>query len=384
MKKFDDAVPTATAPNSTAPNSGRDGLGNEPTIEDPKVSTPHGGPHGPHLHIRVDTWIKTPEKRLRVAWREHAQSRIIGLAADLDCLPEMSEPGKRRRDEAKRRLMVANKAVERRPALGAAWSGVDVERAWVNVHAVEVTLLRLSDPAVVSAKLPGIIAEATQVLSPDDDQLKSLRTLAEKNPLVSTDQESIAQSVNTVYAASANKHVRARSFRNILFGATIVLTLFAIGFGILGSRWPTEVSLCAPKTPSPATCPTGQLKPSGGDLFLVELLGLFSASLVGAVAIRRMQGTSSPYAVPMASLLVKLPTGALTAVGGLLLIRAGMLGPAIAVADTPQLIAYALIFGASQQTFTRLIDRQAQNVLNSIPSSGHNPAKSKTGQQQAP
>jgi hypothetical protein len=77
----------------------------------------------------------------------------------------------------------------------------------------------------------------------------------------------------------------------------------------------------------------------------------------------------------MASLAVKLPTGALTAVGGLLLIRAGILGPAVASSATAQVVAYALLFGASQQTFTRLIDRQAQTVLDSLPSADRDPAK---------
>jgi len=320
---------------------------------------------------------QSPERRLGAAWREHAQSRIIDLAVELDCLPResMSASEQLRLDEAKRRLAVADDIVKRRPSLWAAWSGVDVERAWVNIHAVEATLIRLSAPATVSAKVPDIIADASQVLRPDDARLESLRKYAPPQPVKAEDRESIAQSVKTVYAASANEHVRARSFRNILFGATFVLALFAIGFGILGAFWPNEVSLCAPMPQSAPTCPSGRSGPTGGDLFLVELLGLFAASLIGAVAIRRMRGTSTPYAVPMASLLVKLPTGALTAVGGLLLIRAGLLGPAVAAADTPQLIAYALVFGASQQTFTRLIDRQAQNVLDAIPSTDRDPAK---------
>ena len=61
------------------------------------------------------------------------------------------------------------------------------------------------------------------------------------------------------------------------------------------------------------------------------------------------------------------PTGALTAVGGLLLLRAGVLGPDLAASGTAQLVAYALVFGASQQAFTRLIDIQTQNVLDNIP-----------------
>jgi hypothetical protein len=305
-----------------------------------------------------------PKKRLAAAWRELALSRINDAAVELDCLAREQRSGEQRQlDDARRRLALAREIVESGPSVCAAWSGVDVERAWLNIHAVEVALIRLSDPNTVSAKIPNIIADASQVLRPDDARLKQLHEYKGKE-LKDEDREVIAQSVKTVYAASTNEYVRARSFRNILFGATLVLTLFAIGFGFLGAR--PEISLCDPTQCPARSCPS---------LWVIELLGLFSASLIGSVAIRRMRGTSTPYAVPMASLLVKLPTGAFTAVGGLLLIRAGMLGPAVAAAPTPQLVAYALVFGASQQTFTRLIDRQAQTVLDSIPSTDRDPAK---------
>jgi hypothetical protein len=62
----------------------------------------------------------------------------------------------------------------------------------------------------------------------------------------------------------------------------------------------------------------------------------------------------------------------------LLLIRAGVLGPDLAKSQTAQLLAYALIFGASQQAFTRLIDIQTQSVLDSIPTRNRDTAK-KTG-----
>jgi hypothetical protein len=254
------------------------------------------------------------------------------------------------------------------------------------VHAVEVTLIRLSPAATVAAKLPDIVADAQQVLRPDDPRLQRLCEYANARLVDDGAREPIADIVTAIHAATASEHVRARSFRNILLSATIALTIFSVAFAVLGSFYPNVVDLCAPAAATPAqpasgpaaapTCPSSQPNPTGTDVWVVELLGLFSASLIGAVAIRKMRGTSTPYAVPMASLLVKLPTGALTAVGGLLLIRAGVLGPAVAASATAQVVAYALAFGASQQSFTRLIDNQAQTVLDSLPSADRDPAKS--------
>jgi hypothetical protein len=332
---------------------------------------------------------KPRQRRFSAAWREHLQSRVIDLAVEVDCLARSSTECKRRLTEAKRRLAVAAQIIEKRARPWSAWTGVDVERAWVNVHAVEVTLIRLSPATTVAAKLPDIIAEAQQVLRPNDPRLQRLCEYSAARTVDDSAREPIAEIVTAIHAATASEHVRARSFRNILLSATIALTIFSVAFAVLGSFYPNVVDLCAPATATseqpasgPAvgtvapTCPSSQANPTGTDVWVVELLGLFSASLIGAVAIRKMRGTSTPYAVPMASLLVKLPTGALTAVGGLLLIRAGVLGPAVAASATAQVVAYALAFGASQQSFTRLIDNQAQTVLDSLPSADRDPAKS--------
>jgi len=328
--------------------------------------------------------IELPKRRLGAAWREHVYSRIIDLDAELDRLePKPADPSEAEWREAKRRLRAAAGIVSKQPTPWGAWTGVDVERAWVNVHAVVVTTIRLSDPATVSAKLPDIIANAESVLRPDDPRLKSLQGYASSPRMDDSAIESIAQSVTAVHSATANEHVRARSFRNILLATTFALTVFAAGLGLLGSLSPRNVNLCAPQAQPGATtsvaqaqvtCPTAGSAPSGGDVFFVELMGLLGASLIGSIAIRKMRGTSTPYAVPMSSLLVKLPTGAMTAVGALILLRAGMLGPAVAGSATPQVLAYALVFGVSQQTFTRLIDQQAQTVLNSISSTDRDPA----------
>jgi hypothetical protein len=310
----------------------------------------------------------TTKPRLWAAWREIALGRINEATAelaeldcvcrghDLHCLAILVR--------AREWLGVARIAVERRPSPLGAWSGVDVERAWVNIHAAEVALIRLSDPVAVKAKIPNIIFDAEHVLGRRDERFKCLDEYNNKKKLKGDDREFIAESVKTVYAATTKAFVQARSFRNILFSATFFLTLFAIAFGILSARLVPEIIMCGPTCPPPPSLHPWQ----------VELLGLFGASIIGSIAIRRMRGSSQPYAILMASLLVKLPLGALTAAGGLMLIHAGFLSPIFPSPNTAQLVAYAVIFGASQQTFTRLIDRQAQQVLDHLPSANRDAA----------
>ena len=102
------------------------------------------------------------------------------------------------------------------------------------------------------------------------------------------------------------------------------------------------------------------------DLIIVELVGLTAAAIATAAAIRRIRGSSERYGLPVALAALKLPTGAITAFLGLLLMR-GQFVPGLSALDTSaQILAWALIFGYAQQLFTRLVDQQGQTVLNSV------------------
>jgi hypothetical protein len=127
--------------------------------------------------------------------------------------------------------------------------------------------------------------------------------------------------------------------------------------------------------PDPATADIDRLvstTATGADVFIVEIVGLVAATLAGAIALRRMRGTSTPYGVPVALILLKLPAGALTAVLGLLFMRGGFVPGLTALDSAAQILAWAIIFGYAQQVFTRLVDNQGQDLLHDV--AGHGPA----------
>lgn len=125
-------------------------------------------------------------------------------------------------------------------------------------------------------------------------------------------------------------------------------------------------------------CATGEAPFAGGDLddatknvvsrwdyIVLEVVGLVAAA-VAAAALRQINGTSTPFAVPVALAVLKLPTGALTAVLGLLLMR-GQFVPGLSNLDTSaQIVAWAVVFGYAQQLFTRLVDERGQAVLQAV------------------
>ena len=178
------------------------------------------------------------------------------------------------------------------------------------------------------------------------------------------------------------QHARLRSFRNIILITTAGLTALVIAVCLVGAWRPDALPLCfgpPPPTPAPVQGPAGVACPSEeapptpgtvprrlpapGDVTLVALLGMLGGGLSGALAIRSLQGSSTPYDVPVALSLLKLPSGALSALVGLLFVRGGFV-PGLSQLDSqPQILAYAFLFGIAQQLVTRLVDQQAQEIL---------------------
>jgi hypothetical protein len=294
--------------------------------------------------------------RPRSVWREQARSRLADLRVQLDELGTDQQSDSQCRD-ARRQLDEAIQIIDDAPCLRGMWNGIDIEATWVRIHAVDAAVIRLAKPQLVRAKLPGIIADGAELLGSDHPRVVALRELATQPEWDGHARETIAHSVKAVYEASDSENVRLRSFRNLLFGGTLALAVIALGLAFVDIASPSSLGLSAAMTNSRAP-----------SIFVVEMLGLVSASLVGALALRRMQGTSTAYAVPMATMLLKLPAGALTAVAGLLMIKAGITGPALTVSNDAHVAGYALLLGASQQGITGLVDRQAQKVLNGISS----------------
>ena len=198
------------------------------------------------------------------------------------------------------------------------------------------------------------------------------------------DRETIIAVVRAASSAAEREQQRIRSFRTIVAVATLLLTVIAGLVALLGALKPTLMPICFTPQPTPpdqlevVVCPTGRSPLDGDvddviagtvdawDIPLIEIVGVVAAGVTGALALRRLRGSSSPFGVPVALIALKLPTGALTALLGLMLMHGGFV-PGLSALDTsPQILAWAVVFGGSQQLFTGLVDRQAQTVLDAV------------------
>jgi hypothetical protein len=97
-----------------------------------------------------------------------------------------------------------------------------------------------------------------------------------------------------------------------------------------------------------------------GNVWSVELIGALAGFIVAITSLRKLKG-HGPYSLRVAQAALKVPVGALTAVVGMLLVQSGSfgIGPVTTKGD---FVAWAFVFGASQELITRLVDQKAAEV----------------------
>jgi len=278
-------------------------------------------------------------------------------------------------------------------------TGAGVERTNSQLDSVETDLLRLMPDPYLRGQLPNLVAHVQDHLPEGDPRRTEVETVAEavrrrapNTELRDLERDQVLGAVRAASLEARRSIRRVRSFRNVLLVSALILSLCVAGITLLGVLAPKKIPLCfTPETVDSVNvvCPTEtlSLEASGSstvmpsqqeldenmrdtanawDMPLIEIVGLLSAALAGALALRSIRGTSTPYSLPVAVAVLKLPSGALTAVIGLLLMRGGFVPGLSALDSSAQIIAWAIVFGYSQQILTRLVDRQANSVLENV------------------
>lgn len=356
------------------------------------------------------------------AWQEHMLVRIKEVEALRRCLVDRNaaDPPEGYTDAAcaailaaiDSHLVAARDAAEgKRPTgswpgstLWRRWlvkiHGADIERALYNVTAAEANLLRIAPMSHISTVMPSLLAHVRQHLASDDPRRVLMEDLAQDARKAVLDESRREFVIAAVRAADLEKRgevMRVRSFRNVLLVSTVLLVMIAVALAVFAGLRPTALPLCfAPQEPGKAqlVCPTGGTVIEGvaadalptvdqlndaerrtvnsWDVPLVQTMGAVAAAVAAAVAIRNARGTSTPYSLPVALGLLKLPLGALTAILGLVLMRAQFV-PGLSALDTSaQIVGWAVVFGYAQQLFTRFVDQRAHAVLDDVGSNSLN------------
>jgi hypothetical protein len=186
--------------------------------------------------------------------------------------------------------------------------------------------------------LPELYARAAESLPSGDVRLAVLAKFSATSATSETSEQSLTEAqrfavINAFRGSQQQSHremMRIRNFRDVILGVVIVLTILGVAAAIIGLSNPGIFSLCFPSQ-SVITCPTGvspapigDAAPRRFDIAAVEFAGLLAAGIAGATALRNTRGSADPYSLPVVLALLKLPTGAMTAFLGLLLLRANL------------------------------------------------------------
>ncbi|MET9114724.1 hypothetical protein ABZX38_11025 [Streptomyces longwoodensis] len=273
--------------------------------------------------------------------------------------------------------------------------GSHVTTAQVHLNTARLLWLKsfLPSPRAVAPYLPGLLAVVREHLVRDDPRRVATEIVMEKYAhrrlIDATGLIAVLEAVDVAYGVALREKLRAGSFVRIVCGVAAALFILAAAVAVLTAFFPDAVPLCfTPQRAQPAAskvsyqivCPIGSQQSfrsneidqnfaavtSRGDYLVVETVGLVAAGVAAASALRKIRGTSTTYPVPVALAALKVPAGALTAVLGLLLMRGGFVPGLTALDSSAQIIAWAVIFGYSQELFTKWVDRQGQRVLESV------------------
>jgi hypothetical protein len=259
------------------------------------------------------------------------------------------------------------------------WRGTLVEAAYRNMHTARAQMFDLMDADELRAEIPMVVARANATLHRDDPRLVTIEQL-EAEP-AEVQRPRMRRLVGDSYEKLDLEHAQLRSFRNILLFAALFTAIITAGTIYFVSRNPSLMPLCfdreVPTDVEPLvtsvdgkSCPTGagsDVLPAGADIIVVAALGALGGAMAATLSIRNLKGTSTPYDVPVALALLKVPLGALTAILALVAIQ-GDFVPGLSLLDSQgQILAYALVFGFAQQAVSRLLDQRAQDLLEGLP-----------------
>jgi hypothetical protein len=287
------------------------------------------------------------------------------------------------------------------------WTGHLIEGAFANLHIVEVALVDLYADEDIRARAPGVLARMRVCLPPTDQrrlQAEALfageadsappgtvpslngghgivpRTMRRQQSVAVTNGAShefcrrraaLREAMKVSYEAADERHARVRRLRNVLFVAALVLSALVGAVCLVGFWNHTAIPLCFSPEGGDSVCPsTPGGTPDTGDVSIVALMGVLGGAMSATFAIQRLGSTSTPYAIPVTLSFLKLPAGALSAIGGLVLIH-GQFVPGLSDLDSQgQILAYAIVLGVAQQLVTRSVDKKAEDVLAAVPNKG--------------
>lgn len=306
-------------------------------------------------------------------WQHVIMTRAALARDDLNAARERGHIEAEAAERIEARLRTAEDAASPHSWRLRSWlTGSAVNRAFTNLHAGQVLLARYAEDDALDVRLLSAMTRMRATLPANAVRRQALETQFDKSEAAGAAEQGrirrwvLEKAMEWSFAATDAQYARLRSFLNTIVAVSAAVLAIVAGLTIMGFGWPESMRLCFAGTEG-QVCPTGSTA-SGRDALIIAVLGATGGAMAAVLAVRRMQGTSTPYGVPLALAMLKLPFGALSALVGLMLIH-GQFVPGLTDLDTSgQILAYAVVLGVAQQALTAMIDRRGQELLDRIPS----------------
>ncbi|HEY5986355.1 MAG TPA: hypothetical protein VIV12_08270 [Streptosporangiaceae bacterium] len=319
-------------------------------------------------------------------WRHRVQVRAQVLLAELDVICSSTEchgsggahePAYCR--SARKLLQEAEDFIREPSNVVSWWSGKQYEGTLLRLHAAEVEITRLMTPVQAQSRADTVLALARPLCPGNDPRLLTVQQLTAKKYENAPDPRLPSALADLLQAAGyveEERAARSRNFRNRLIRAgAVVLGLLVLA---LIAAWvvPGSIPVCGQLARQGQTALTSCHRDGTshvpadalyGDVALVMLFGMLGAALPMAARLQQFGGSWNPYGLPFYQEIVKLPIGALVAVGGLLLIHTNIAPLFKPPSDWNGVVADAVLLGIAQLVFTRAIDQRVSKMLAAMP-----------------
>jgi hypothetical protein len=327
-------------------------------------------------------WLQPPQGG--ASWRQVAYAAARSMRHDLDTMCCRSDPRCTR--QVADLIERAEAALKGGRSPWAWFQGTAHERAWLALHEAEWRLLSMMRPEELLSRLPWFLHSARRQLGAQDERVKEAEAILDdarhpyRHPvrlqvtrtpqthasyrLSARERLAVAHMVRDAYSIGDEQYAASRAFRNriIMMTATAAAALLLI---VLGAHvW--HLSLA----PGPQALPTGEQTLWDGDplpegasaMLAVALFGAVGALLSGIHAVAKSGGSRNPFSLAWWQAWLKLPVGSLSAMVGVFALQSRAF-PTIPATRWPELLLWAVGFGAAQQTITRFVDQRVRGLV---------------------
>ncbi len=244
------------------------------------------------------------------------------------------------------------------------WRGDAIATAWEAVHEAEVRLVRLEQPVAVKENLPWLITWIQSAMEKGKRRDGHVEALEAQEPTnAALDLNQIERAYRDVIVANSDRYANLRAFRNNLIVVTGILFTLVCGLALWHVSNVGVMTLCSSEQDEGVVHCLDGAEPHPWDLALVALIGAIGGMLAIAFGLANAASLPSRYDPRVWQVLLKPVAGAATALAGVLLIQSNLVISPAGTRSESALLAYALLFGFSQQLFTQFVDKRAGELV---------------------